>query len=255
VAKLQSGQTAAVRREQSTRRTAASAKARAAIDAASQDFARGAIAEAEWQRRMVDALGVAYLSEDDPRWQSGFDGDAELWREARAFILDAIPASGSLLDVGCANGYLLECIAAWARERGLELSLSGLELNPDLAETARRRLPAWSGRIYTGNITNWVPPERFTYVRTGLEYVPPGREAMLLARLFADVVGPGGRVIVGPISDADLPATIGAFVSAGIPEPNVVSATDRNGKTRHVVWASADADSNRLPGMREPFGV
>ena len=218
-------------------RTNAKLQAQAAIDAASRDFAAGGIDESAWQRRVSDALATAYLGDDDPRWQSGFDGDPDLWREARAFILDAVPSSGSFLDVGCANAYLLECIATWAAERGLELSLYGLELSPHLAEEARRRLPAISDRIYTGNASDWMPPRRFTYVRTGLEYVPAGREPALVARLLRDVVEPGGRLIAGPVAGDQLPATLGAFTAAGVCDPQVVSATDRIGKTRYAVWA------------------
>lgn len=68
----------------------------------------------------------------------------------------------------------MEGLDAWARERGLELTLYGLELNAALADAARRRLPAWAGRIYTGNVSDWLPTRRFDYVRTGLEYVPAG---------------------------------------------------------------------------------
>lgn len=220
-------------------RAAAKASAQAAMDAASAELARGAIGEAEWQRRTSVALASAYLRDDDPRWQSGFDGDPELWRQARALVLDAVPGGGSLLDVGCANGHLMECLDSWARERGLELTLYGLELDPRLADAARRRLPAWADRIYTGNVSHWVPPRRFTYVRTGLEYVAPGGEPALLVRLLREVVEPGGRVIVGPVYASDVEAARRAFAEAGIPDPGVVSAADRNGKTRFVLWADA----------------
>lgn len=221
-------------------RLRAKANAQAVIDAALPALACGAITEAEWQRRVTDALADSYLreenSENDPRWQSGFDGDVGLWREARALVLDAV----SLLDVGCANGHLMECLAAWASERGVELTLYGLDLNPALAGTARRRLPAWADRIYTGNIVDWTAPGRFTYVRTGLEYVAPDRDPDLIARLIREVVAPGGRLIVGPVSETDVPATAAAFAAAGIPTPGVVGATDRNGKTRYVVYVERD---------------
>ncbi len=135
----------------------------------------------------------------------------------------------------------------WGRERRLALTLYGLELNPNLAAAARRRLPGWADRIYTGNVSDWIPPRRFTCVRTGLEYVAPGHGAGLVARLLRDVVEPGGRLIVGPVSAADVSAALEAFAATGAPEPGVLSATDRNGKTRYVIWASADdgADAPR----------
>jgi len=220
-------------------RAALKASAHSAIDAVSRELARGEIAEADWQERVSTALATAYLHEEDPRWQSGFDGDARLWREARELVLDAVAGDGTLLDVGCANGHLMESLDAWARERGLVLAVYGLEINAELAEAARRRLPEYAERIFIGNASDWTPPRRFTYVRTGLEYAPPGREASLIAHLLREVVEADGRLIVGPISETSLSETVAAFGSAGISKPAVASATDHNGKTRYVLWASS----------------
>lgn len=236
-------------------RAEATARAQAAIDAASAALASGAIAGAAWQRRVSDALAGAYLDAgvggDDPRWASGFDGDAALWREARELVLDAVPANArpgaSLLDVGCATGHLMGCLAAWGRERGVELTPYGLELSPALADAARNRLPAWADRIYTGNVSDWVPPHRFDYVRSGLEYVPPGAGPALVARLLRDVVAPGGRLIVGPVSGTDVDAAVAAFAAAGVPRPGVTGAADWNRKTRRVVWAEAGPGAGAGP--------
>lgn len=219
-------------------RSDAKTEAQAAIDAASHALAGGTIDDAEWQHRVTDALARAYLRDGDPRWQSGFDGDPALWREARELILQAVPRDGSLLDVGCANGHLMECLAAWASERGRELSLYGLELNPALANVARDRLPSLADRIFTGNVSDWVPPHAFTYVRTGLEYVPAGREPQLVVRIFGQMIEDDGRVIVGPVSQDAVTATIDALRAAGATEIGVESASDRNGKTRHVIWGA-----------------
>ena len=218
-------------------RVAAKAKAQGIIDAASEAFASGRIGEAEWQRRVTNALGRAYLGESDPRWQSGFDGDPALWREARELILQAVCGDGAFLDVGCANGHLMECLALWALERGRRLELYGLELNPELATAARERLPSLADRIFTGNVSDWIPPRRFTYVRTGLEYVPAGGESRLVGRLLRDVVEVEGRLIVGPISKEMLEATVEAVAAGGATASGIEQATDRTGKTRYAVWA------------------
>jgi hypothetical protein len=42
-------------------RRQAKADAQAAIDLATRDFERGAISEADWNRRVTDALAAAYL--------------------------------------------------------------------------------------------------------------------------------------------------------------------------------------------------
>src|SRR3712207_1029579 len=95
-------------------RQRAKAAAQAAIDRATADLTRGAIAESTWSQRVSAALAASYLSDDDPRWQSGFDGDAELWRQAREPVLDCVDGDGTFLDVGCATGHLMECLARWA---------------------------------------------------------------------------------------------------------------------------------------------
>jgi SAM-dependent methyltransferase len=204
-------------------RSRARAEAEAAIEAASLEFERGVIDETIWHRRVTGALAAAYLLEDDPRWQSGFDGDPGLWREARELVLEGVSGDGTFLDVGCATGHLIECLAVWARERGQRLSMYGLELNHDLASAARRRLQAWPERIFAGNAVDWEPPMKFTYVRTGLEYVPAERRQHLVARLLRDVVEPGGRLIVGPVSDGDLQGAVDALADAGL-------------TTRYVIW-------------------
>jgi hypothetical protein len=220
-------------------RRAAKTQAQSAIDAASEALARGAISDREWYRVVTDALAEAYLAESDPRWQSGFDGDPELWREARAFLLDAIPNSGSFLDVGAATGHLIECLAIWGRERNIELNVFGLELSPRLAAEARRRLPAVADHIYTGNVIDWQPLRRFTYVRTGLEYVPRAQAPALIRRLLDRAVEPHGRLLVGPVNSDQCTETIAAFRAAGA-TADEISAVDRNDKKRFVFWTTAD---------------
>jgi protein-L-isoaspartate O-methyltransferase len=219
-------------------RSALKARAQAAIDAASNALVNGTMTQSEWYSTVTDALAEAYLAETDPRWQSGFDGDAELWRQARALILDAVPHSGSFLDIGAANGHLIECLALWARERGLQLDVFGLELNARLASEARQRLPGLAHQIYTGNVVDWQPPHRFTYVRTGLEYVPGGKAPALIARLRHEFLEPGGRLLIGPMN-AEQRVTSIAAVRGAEAVPNEVSATDRDGKTRFVLWTAA----------------
>ncbi|MGH7714291.1 MAG: class I SAM-dependent methyltransferase [Gemmatimonadaceae bacterium] len=191
------------------------------------------INEASWQHRVTAALAAAYLQDDDPRWQSGFDGDSGLWREARELILDVVDRDGSFLDVGCATGHLIECLAAWSRARGRHLLLYGLELNRDLLLAAQRRLPDMADRIFEGNAVDWAPSHGFTFVRTGLEYVPPSRESFLVTRLLRDLVEPGGRLIIGPVSDPD-PA-LAAVATAGVEAAATHVAVDRNGKRRYIL--------------------
>ena len=164
-------------------------------------FERGEISEGEWHARIGAIIGPAYLSATDPRAQSGFSGPAEDWERARRFIFAAVTRDGTLLDVGCANGHLMECAVRWLAEAGVSIEPYGLEILPDIAALARRRLPHWADRVAVGNALDWMAGRSFDFVRTGLDYVPARLRAQLVAHLLEDVVAPGGRLIVGPYSE------------------------------------------------------
>ena len=78
-------------------------------------YARGDIDRHEWHRKMRDLVVPAYLAGDNPRVQCGFEGDEAAWRDARILVADSISSSGTFLDVGCANGLLMESVVAWCR--------------------------------------------------------------------------------------------------------------------------------------------
>ena len=164
-------------------------------------FERGEIDQAGWHARIAALLVPAYLRGDDPRAQSGYGGDEADWRQARELVADAIPRSGTFLDVGCASGLLMESVAAWCAERGLAVEPYGVDIAPELARLARARLPQWADRIYEGNAAVWRPPRRLDFVRAGLEYVPRPRRRAFLAHLSEHFVAPGGRLLVGPYTE------------------------------------------------------
>jgi hypothetical protein len=157
----------------------------------------GEIDEAQWYREVAAVIVPAYLAGEDPRAQSGSSGDDANWAYKRGLIADAVDRDGTFLDVGCASGYLMETLTRWCEERGHTIAPYGLDIAPELADLARRRLPHWAERIFVGNAIDWTPPHRFTFVRTGLEYVPPRRQRDLVEMLLGEVVAPGGRLIIG----------------------------------------------------------
>ena len=151
--------------------------------------------EATWYAGVRDVLEPAYLAADDPRGQSGLGGNTARWEQARRPIVRAIHRDGTFLDVGCANGLLMESVRDWAAD-GFRIEPYGLDLSPALAELARRRLPDLADRILVGNVVDWTPPRRFDFVRTELVYVPDARRLALVARLIDEFLVPGGRLIV-----------------------------------------------------------
>jgi len=164
----------------------------AAIDGALAD---GAIDQQGWHEATANLLRDPYLNARTPWEQSGKGGTAEDWVKARQFVVEAIDRDGTFLDVGCANGYLMECVSIWTTEKGLDVEPHGVDIVSEFVALARKRLPQWAKRIHHGNALTWNPPQRYDFVRTGLEYVPANRREDFVKRLLNEV---GDRLIIGP---------------------------------------------------------
>jgi SAM-dependent methyltransferase len=161
----------------------------------------GKITEAQWFDIHKEFFTKAYLSADNPRAQSGCGGDEDRWLYSRRMIIEAIHKSGTFLDVGCANGYLIDSLHKLLAGSGLNVEFYGLDISEGMAELARKRLPHWQDRIYVGNALYWIPPMKYDFVRTGLEYVPIGREKDFIGHLLDNYIAQDGRLIIGLYSE------------------------------------------------------
>ncbi len=155
---------------------------------------RNEIDEATWHAEMARVIVPAYLAAATPWEGSGKSGSADDWEFARSHVGDAINRDGSFLDIGFANGYLLECLPGWTT---YALDRYGLDIAPELVNLARRRLPELADRLWVGNALDWKPPHRFTYIRTGLEYVPRHRRREPVERLM----GWCDRLVIGVFNE------------------------------------------------------
>lgn len=167
----------------------------------------GEIDERGWHEANAAIVVPAYLGADTPWGQSGKSGTAEDWEWSRSHVADAIDHDGSFLDVGCASGYLMECLPRWT---AFEVEPYGLEISSELAGLARRRLPQWAARVFVGNALDWEPPQEFTYIRAGLEYVPATRRSELVTRLLATCE----RLIVGVFNEYESERTIESMLES-----------------------------------------
>jgi SAM-dependent methyltransferase len=162
------------------------------------ELRRQGIDDDRWFEDNVRLLEKHYLAQSDPAAQAGKLGGIESWNESRRVIADAIRAAGAFLDVGCANGLLMETVARWCRNDGYQIEPYGLDISPGLVELARRRLPQWADRIWLGNAWTWQPPRRFDFVHTRVEYVPDHNRPALVGRLLDKFVAAGGRLLITP---------------------------------------------------------
>ena len=100
------------------------------------------------------------------------------WLDSLA--LDSLSEPVRILDVGCGYGDTLRRVDTWARQRGIAVELTGIDLNPHTAVIASEVTPSQS-RI------QWLTADVFAYA-------PPQRPHLVISSLFthhledADVV-------------------------------------------------------------------
>ncbi len=120
-------------------------------------------------------------------------------------MADCIEESGTFLDIGCANGYLLECLMKWVGERGLSIVPYGLDLSGKLVELAKKRLPDYKDILFVGNAWDWEIPMRFKYVRTELLYVPEHLQKVYVQRIIDEYLEDSGKLLVAGYTSRKLP--------------------------------------------------
>ena len=139
---------------------------------------------------------TTYLQHREPWQQSGFSGPQERWAACRRPIADCVEDLGAFLDIGCANGYLLECILHWTQERNLSIAPFGLDLSPRLVELAKERLPNYRENLFVGNPWDWQSPITFDYIRTELVYVPDALQRQYIGNIFRRILSSRGKLLV-----------------------------------------------------------
>lgn len=149
-----------------------------------------------WFAELQQILETAYTAASSPWQKSGKNGTFEDWMRLRLPNLSPVNNSGTYLDIGCANGYLLECLLSWAILKGVEIVPFGLDYSAEFVALAQKRLPMYAPHFYVGNVWNWCPPQKFDYVRTELEYVPHNYQKSLVERLLEEFVAENGKLIV-----------------------------------------------------------
>lgn len=201
----------------------------------------GIITEEQWYEGRKKATAIAYLGGDNPRAQTGHGGDAARWRYTRVLmVLEAIHGDGSFLDVGCANGHLIECLQNWVHGSGLNIEFYGVDISEELIAFAQKRLPHWSNRFSVANAVLWTPDRKFDFVHAHeISYAPRNRQRQFLEHLLEDYLNPGGRLIIGPWAvDRDFPDLEKRLASWGHePTGYLLKAQGTDiGLTRKMIW-------------------
>lgn len=76
---------------------------------------------------------------------SHFSGEMSEWRQQRERIGELLQ-EGTVLDIGCANGLLMACLAEWS---GKKLDAYGVDADPDMIARARLLFPERASHFVT----------------------------------------------------------------------------------------------------------
>lgn len=134
---------------------------------------------------------------------SFYNADFELWRKSRQFVAELIDHEGTLLDVGCGNGFLLRCLQEWSGRRFVPY---GIDVSVSFIREAQALFPEQPEHFLTFNVLG-LPrncsfptlPSSFDYVYWGVwdDWAFNRRVEMDLLESLAAMVESDGRLILG----------------------------------------------------------
>jgi len=160
-------------------------------------LANNEINKDEWYEINNTYFTKLYLSTNNPRLQSGHGGNEYHYIFAQLPTIEAIYKNGTFLDVGCANGHLMEMLYKWGTAIGFDLQMFGVDISEELLELAKTRLPQWQDRFFLGNAFLWKPENKFDYVLDCAQ-IPDDDKSMYYKHLMENYLVEGGRMIIRP---------------------------------------------------------
>lgn len=124
------------------------------------------------------------------------------WTNRRFFITKSINTSGTIFDIGCANGFLLRCLQEWSQ---YTLEPYGIDINRKCIMQAKRLFKHQHGHFMSGSVKSmWrlsesLFPAQFKFIYWNVwdnYYFNNQEEVSALISVFERVME-GGRLIFG----------------------------------------------------------
>jgi SAM-dependent methyltransferase len=129
----------------------------------------------------------------------------QAWQESRSFISEAIDRPGTILDYGCANGFLLRSLMEWSPHA---LTPFGVDVDDARLHQARQMFPGMEANFINGNAADvaGLCPGGFDFVYWAVGDnvdFERGEHQRWLAKV-EKLVARTGRLIVGFYADEKL---------------------------------------------------
>lgn len=157
----------------------------------------------------------------------------ELWCHSRRFIASAIDKDGTILDIGCGNGFLLRSFQEWS---GHVLTPYGIDLNQTFIDQAKSLFPQQQEHFLQFDIlklpetNSFILPRSYDFVYWAIwdNWTFKRPIEISVIRSIAPMVKSGGKLIVG-LYHGDRSkgyAVLTRLESLGFSFPNVVENFD-----------------------------
>lgn len=116
------------------------------------------------------------------------------WEKSRRFIVEALHGDGTIVDYGCANGYLLRCLQEWS---GSRLEPFGVDNHPGRLNQARAMFPSLAHHFLDPAELTESRIFDYVYWAVGDNVDFERQENQNWLALVRGHTAPGGRFIMG----------------------------------------------------------
>ncbi len=146
-----------------------------------------------WLNAVRKDILESYIKYKEPWKQAGFIMQQDEWDICQKPVAECIDKSGAFLDIGCSNGYLLECLMKWT---SYSLTPYGIDSSLKLVRLAKERLPQFEANLVVANAPEWSSPVKFDFVRTDLDGVLEDLQEQYVNRLMYKYIAPNGKLLL-----------------------------------------------------------
>jgi SAM-dependent methyltransferase len=126
----------------------------------------------------------------------------QFWGHSRRFIASAIDKDGTILDIGCANGFLLRCFQEWS---GHLLTPYGIDLDESFIDEAKLLFPQHKEHFLQFDIlelpeaSSFILPQSYDFIYWAIwdNWTFQRQIEIRVIRTIQAMVKSGGKLILG----------------------------------------------------------